>query len=103
MVVQRQHVNIVSISLDIPRPLHNHFINLPFPSHPQNEGLATNNPWIPPKFLGGMIRQKRQVKNLRKNTINIRYSLTNNYISAIFSPSNFFLEELWDTNKWIGI
>jgi len=46
---------------------------------------------------------KKTSKNLRKNIINIRYSLTNNYISATFSPSNFFLEELWDTNKWNGI
>jgi hypothetical protein len=36
---------------------------------------------------------------MTKIAINIRYSLTNNYFSAIFPPSNFFLEELWATRK----
>jgi hypothetical protein len=52
--------------INIERPLHNH-LNLPFSSLPQNEGLATINPWIPPKFLGGMIRQKKTSKKFEKN------------------------------------
>jgi len=43
---------------------------------------------------------KKTSKNLRKN---IRYSLANNYIPAIFSPANFFWEGIWDTNIRIGI
>jgi len=46
-----------------------------------------------------MIQLKDTTKYLIKITINIRYYLTNNDIYAIFSPSNIFLEELWDTNK----
>jgi hypothetical protein len=84
------------------RSLHN-YLNFPFPGLPQNEGLGTINQRIPPKLFGGDDPAKKTSKNLRKIIINIRYSLTNNYISAIFLSSNFFLEELWDTNKWIGI
>jgi hypothetical protein len=70
---------------------------------PQNEDPVTIKPWIPPKFFSGLIRRERRAKDLQKVIINIRYYLTNNYISAIFSPSNFFLEEPWDTKKWIEI
>src|SRR3990172_3061434 len=96
-----RRANPISQSISLSRPLHNYPTKLPSPQPPQNGGFVTITSWLPPKCLGGMITAKKMRENLKIIIINIRYYLTNNYISAILFPINFFLEELWDTNKWI--